>query len=87
MPPSAKYAAAKGPRDLLPAPPSRPTSRKVAATTLDTAGVALAVNSALYIARAYGANIPDGVGEQVVSLAMVLGAVASRLIRKWLDRR
>jgi hypothetical protein len=47
----------------------------------------VAVNAALYIARAYGTNIPDGVGEQVVSLAMVLGAVASRLIRKWLDRR
>ena len=87
MPPSSKYAAAQGSRDLLPAPPPRPTSRKVAATTLDTAGVALAVNSALYIVRAYGANIPDGVGEQVVSLAMVLGAVASRIVRKWLDRR
>ena len=87
MHPSSKYAEAQGPRDSSPGLLPRPTSRKVAATTLDTAGVALAVNSALYIARAYGANIPDGVGEQVVSLAMVLGAVASRLIRKWLDRR
>jgi hypothetical protein len=49
--------------------------------------VAVAVNASLYIARAYGTNIPDGVGEQVVSLAMVLGAVVSRLVRKWLDRR
>lgn len=87
MPPSSKCAEAQGPRDAPTAPQARPTSRKVAATTLDTAGVAVAVNAALYIARAYGAHIPDGVGEQVVSLAMVLGAVASRLIRKWLDRR
>lgn len=87
MPPSAKCAEAQGQRGAPIAPQARPTSRKVAATTIDTAGVAVAVNAALYIARAYGAHIPDGVGEQVVSLAMVLGAVASRLIRKWLDRR
>jgi hypothetical protein len=87
MPPSSKYAETQGPRGAPTAPQARPTSRKVAATTIDTAGVAVAVNAALYIARAYGTNIPDGVGEQVVSLAMVLGAVASRLIRKWLDRR
>lgn len=61
--------------------------RKAAVTLLDTAGIAVAVNSAMYIARAYGAKIPDGVGEQVISLTMVVGATISRAVRKWMEGR
>jgi hypothetical protein len=65
----------------------RTTKQKAAATTLDMAGLGGAVLSTLWILRAYGVNIPDGVGEQAAVLVMWLGAIVSRLVRKWMDRR